>query len=224
MDYGIYTVDQKLAANEFEFAHKDLLITLIQANKLWLGMAKKWAADNNSQEYKDLIAYGTKVKQYATNWLTRQRYLESKSDQYPVIPVYAKYFFSTDPKVIKHLDDVLLQIADPNSLKGINGERSIGIIPLIIGAVVVVVAIVGIAYMVNQTHDTAQEKADLITATTASCQTLKMTKDDCLKVLTQAQNDSVNASGGIGSGIMTAAMIFLGLFAFSTFNKTKQAP
>lgn len=190
---------------QLEAAHKNQLAMLAQANNFILNGIK---TATTQAQLNTLKAYANKIFPIAQKWHARQYQLEEQAN----IPKQHPVFF--DPAQQQAVNDMVGQI---------NSENKLGFIPLLIWAVVAIVAFFSVDYIVNQLNDTAQEKQDLIQSTADTCKQLNISPAECQKLLEPATTSGSSSGSGIWGIITPIALVAAAIYGVTHIKQIKES-
>jgi hypothetical protein len=196
---------------KYETAHKLLFVNLVIANNMWLGMPGKFGfnpKDKTTKAYKAWYNFGIKIATIAGKWGARQMKLEAVPNaKVEKISPYLGYFLSANKQ--KALNDITLKLIKPGT--------GLGFVPLLIWAVIALIAAFSAAYIIDETTTTAQEQKSLLTETSKVIKELNIPPEKAAELLQQTQSAATEnnglfnnlTGGGLGSLLPLALLFFL---------------
>lgn len=190
---------------EFETAHKLQLANLAIANFTFLNVMLPYASKLKLQkDYKtNTIAqrkvkavqdYGKFLATMLGKWYARQLMIERKAGAgVQKMPTdLLSLFFSK--KNERKLADLVKKMFD-------TPPAQLGFIPLLIWAVIAIVAAFTAYEIVNETTTTAQEKSDLLKQTEKTLKDLNIPPAQAAAIITSTQQQATETGGGIFSNV-----------------------
>lgn len=218
-------VPNAIIVNTFERVHKEQLLSILAANNVWIRVLKTyapiWKKDPNyksTAKYKSLMAYGDFIKNLAINWYKRQLQFEhAPIAKFPNI--FGKFF---NEKYAAAIDKTAIDYIMGKQLHGI------GVLPLIpiLWLVAGIVAVISIAYIVDQTHETNAERGALLDKTKQFAIDMKLTPEQTTAIVqgqqVTEQTASKNDDGILGGGITKMiGLVLLAYVGMNAMNKQK---
>lgn len=204
----------------YEIAHLTQFVTLVIANNLWLSMPGQYGfnpKDNTTAKYKAWFDYGVTIKKLAVSWSKRQYKLESIKDS-KVQPLlkYAGDFLNANKRA--ELNKAALSIVKP----GTKPPDGIGFIPLLIWAVIVLVAALSAAYIVDELTTTAEEKTELMNQTQVTLKALNIPPEKAAEIISQTQAEASEKKGFLDSLILPLGLMAVLMFMSNSKNSNSK--
>lgn len=202
-----------------ELAHKGQFVNLVVANRLWVNLLPRLKGKaKTSKEYVSLLAFGKVIANLAGKWYVRQRDLEVRGG-IPSTPSNLVSLF-LDPAKATALEAQAKTYLNPKTDSKL--PTTIGIIPLIIWAVIAIVAAFTAYEIIDETNTTAEEKADLMKQTQKTLQDLNITGPEAAAIIANTQAQASDNSGGLSGSIMKIGLLALIVyFGMQQVNKNK---
>lgn len=188
---------------EFEAAHKLQLANLAIANFTFLNVMLPYASKlKQLKDYKTNVVAQRKVKavqdygqflaKMLGKWYGRQLNIERRAGVQKMPSNLMSLFFSKSNE--RQLADMVKKMFD-------TPPKQLGFIPLLIWAVIAIVAAFTAYEIVNETTTTAQEKADLLKQTESTLKELNIPPSQAAAIITSTQQQATETGGGIFSNV-----------------------
>jgi len=200
---------------QLERDHKAQFVDLVLANRLFIKLLPKIRGKaKTSKEYQAVLNFGKTIARLVGSWYVRQKDYEDKAGIPKSDPNLLKYFLV--PSKQNNLIAQAKQYLDPkqkeNQILSIYG---IGIIPLIIWAIIAIVAAYTAKTIADHINTTAAEKEDLLKQTEATLKDLNISGPQAANIIssTQAQVPSGPSSltSGFGNLLLWGGLAFVAI-------------
>lgn len=212
-----------------EREHKNQFVRLVGAAKFYQMLSKNYAwLPNTDYRKKALLKFGTQFTRPLGSWIKRQARLERAG--IPKMPVVMQDFFSRER--MPYLEQLIASIngeavagrsEGDTSVWDSRSQRGMGFVPLIIWAVIAIVAAFTATEIVDETNTTVEERQELMDSSAQTCAELNLSPEQCAQMINNTQTQATTTSGG-GIGLMGWALLaFLGFTAFKNHNKKSAA-
>lgn len=186
---------------KLEQVHKVQFADLVSAIDFWHRSRDMANVTPASRE-----AYGKKLLPLIKKWQARENKIKGRVASADMMKGYFPVWWWFD----KNHYAKLVQLR--NSIDRDTTTAGVGFIPLIIWAVIAIVAAFTAVEIVDETNNTADEQATLIAETDSFCQTNNLTPEQCNKLLTE----QTSAAGG-DSGFSFGKILLWGALGFAAF-------
>lgn len=206
---------------KLEAEHKTEFVDLVLANRLFLKLLPRIKGKSKtSKEYLAVLNLGKVIARLAGSWYARQKDYEIKSGIPKADPSIMKYFLvpAEENKLIAQAKNYINPAKyDPmfNPMGEYKTISGIGIIPLIIWAVIALIAAYTATQIADHFNTTAKERSDLLAQTTATLKDLGITGEQAANIINQTQSSSPSG-GGLFSGGFTSLLMW-GAIAYGTY-------
>lgn len=206
------------------------LADILGANYIYIQTLDKfmpqWIKDPNykqGKQYQALQNYGKQIIANFLKWSQRQRELERRGKVPPFPHEIQKELFQK-----KYLDDIkkrALSYALGKNADATMKGQGLGIIPLIIWGVVAIVAAFTVEEIVDETHETNEERADLLEATKKFSQDMKLTPEQTTAIVQGQQQAEIKQTENSGGGFFSSLPVLplLGAAALFMFLNNKKS-
>lgn len=195
-----------------ETAHKKLFSYLVDAwDKYHTGRADLYLPNgqyNSASKYTPtrLNAYAQRLIPLTNKWRMRQAKFEAvpnSNTQITAVPISNQSFVTPAGFAVLK--------AARNQMNREQQTSGIGFIPLIIWAVIAIVAAFTAVEVTDEMNNTAEEQADLLVESNNFCTSQNLTPEQCLQVQQQAQE--ATETSAVGSAVKWGLLAVGGFFA-----------
>lgn len=181
-----------------EIAHKQHMISLIQSALFRIGVAERYGIGSPQ-----FISYNYNYVKSLTKWVDREMRLMKKSGK-GTLP---EWIYKERPGKFGTLFfdragvTILQKLAQEIDKEG----KGIGFIPLIIWGIIAIAGFFTASEIIDETNNTSQEQAILISSTQDFCKQNNLSKEECEKLL-QTQTEATKGQGGFFDSLTKIAL------------------
>lgn len=205
---------------KLEEEHKKQFYNLVMANNYYLWLGKQFASMSPAQQ-KAVQNYANVFARLTQIWKQRQKTLEKagvpKFEPHFGNPAYQVQLNAMLKDMLKPIQGIVTNPATgQNAATGISGRIGIApiIIPLIWG-ISAIAALFTANQIVDELNNTAQERAELVSATSNSCKDLGITPEQCAQLITTTQPSDTTSE--------ITSLLKWGIFGFLAFKGIEMA-
>lgn len=209
---------------QLEQAHKQQFADLVTAWNVAYNIILK--EGNTAQSFAKVKPFMLRLAPITAKWVSRQRMFETKAPGASTglgnRKIWNNDFSTYDPNHFGYL----LNLKNLIDAQKQTGKNQTGFIPLLIWAVIAIVAAFTATEIVDETNTTTEEQADLVATTQQFCKDNNLTGEDCKNLVQSNTAATTDQGGGLFGGMKSILLWGLGAFVvfkfvIPEFNKSK---